>query len=68
MTPIHFTRGVNAKHTEIEAIVPFFGKQHPKYKLILTAYDIMAYVHIDLPYWETILVENRAKFPAVLRL
>ena len=67
VTPIIFHRWTNGKHCEIEATVPFFGSIHPKYKLILTAYDIMAYVIMERPYWETVLVENRSVFPTVLR-
>ena len=39
--PVIFHRCTNSKHCEIEATVPFFGPQHLKYKLILTAYVIV---------------------------
>ena len=63
----HWCRRAN--HCEIEAIVPFFGTTHPKYKLILTTYDIMAYVLLDWPYWTTTLLDNndRIKFPQLLQ-
>ena len=67
VTPIIFHRWTNNKHCEIEATVPFFGSTHPKYKLILTAYDIMAYVIMERPYWETILVEDPLVFPTIFR-
>ena len=57
ITAITFTKWHNKTHREIEAVVPFFGPTHPKYKLILTAYDVMAYVHLDCDYWNTILID-----------
>ena len=68
ITRIYFTRWYNSNnHLEIEAIVPFFGPTRPKYKLILTAYDILAFIFMDLPYWTTILLEdNDRRFPQIL--
>ena len=65
---IYFTRWYNRNnHLEIEAIVPFFGPTHSKYKLILSAYDIRAFIFMDLPYWTTILLEdNDRRFPQIL--
>jgi hypothetical protein len=72
ITRIIFTKWANRNnHREIEAIVPFFGSKHPKYKLILNSYDIMAYVFLldDYPYWTSVLVEDKHKriFPQLLR-
>jgi hypothetical protein len=42
----------------------------PKHKLILNAYDIMAYVYFDQPYWTTICLDqshHREQFPQLLR-
>ena len=68
ITRVSLVKWANRNHSEIEAVVPFFGINHSKYKLILTAYDIMAYVFIDWPYWTTVLLEekDRAKFPHIL--
>jgi hypothetical protein len=69
ITRIVFTKWANSNKREIEAIVPFFGPQHPKYKISLSAYDVMAYVHLDWPYWTTVLLEDQHKrmFPQILR-
>jgi hypothetical protein len=70
ITRIIFTRWTNSNNQrQVTAVVPFFGVNHPKYKLFLTAYDIMAYVHMDQPYWTTILLEDkhRRQFPQILR-
>ena len=69
ITRIIFTHWSNRNnHREIEAIVPFFGTNHPKYRLILTSYDIMAYVFLEWPYFTTTLldVEDRTKYPRIL--
>ena len=64
---ICFTKWYGRHHREIEAIVPFFGPMHPKYKLILTAYDIQAYVFLDQPYWTTHLLEdNDRRYPQII--
>ena len=66
VTPIHFTRWIDNRHLEIEAVVRFFGPKHPKYKLILSAYDIMAYVHLERDYFGTKLIVDRQEFPQLL--
>ena len=68
ITPITFTRWEHHNGLEIEAIVPIFGAHHQKYKLILSAYDVMAYVFIDWPYFTTNMLDfaDRNKFPQLL--
>jgi hypothetical protein len=68
VTPIIFTRWINRNnHREIEVIVPVFGKTHSKYKLILSSYDIMAYVFLDTPYWYNHVDGNTIhKYPQIL--
>jgi hypothetical protein len=71
ITPIVFTRWVHTSHLEIEATVPFFPPNHPKHKLILNSYDLMAYVHLEWAYWSAHNLDptpqNREKFPQLLR-
>jgi len=59
ITPIRFTKWYGSNQRVIEAVVPIFGEQHSKYTLYLTAYDLMAYVFPDHPYWTTVLLEDR---------
>ena len=68
ITRIIFTHWFKRHNTtKIGAIVPFFGTNHPKYRLVLTAYDIMAFVSLDWPYWTTTLLEekDRIKYPRI---
>jgi hypothetical protein len=69
ITPIVFTRWVNRSHREIEATVPFFPPTHPKHKLILNTYDMMAYVHSEWEYWSAHNLDHtdRQQFPQILR-
>jgi len=68
--PIRFMRWYNrSNHRMIEAIVPLFGKNHQKYTLYLTEYDLMAYVYLDRPYWTTNLLEpnDLVLYPQLLK-
>ena len=59
ITPIRFTKWYGSNHRVIEAVVPIFGRRHSKYTLYLTAYDLMAYVFADEPYWTTVLLDKQ---------
>ena len=59
ITPIRFTKWYGSNQRVIEAIVPIFGRHHSKYTLYLTAYDLMAYVFADEPYWTTVLLDKQ---------
>jgi hypothetical protein len=69
ITPIRFTRWYSTNHRVIEAVVPIFGSTHSKYTLYLSAYDFMAYILPDRPYWESNLLEpeDLIRYPQILR-
>ena len=70
ITRIIFTQWyTNHNTTKIGAIVPYFPPNHPKYRLILTAYDIMAFVHLEWSPWSTTLIDenDRSKYPRILQ-
>ena len=64
VTPIVFTRWLNAKRTEIEASVPFWG---PASMIRLKSYDVQAYVCSQLtPRQVPIDQSNRKQFEHLL--
>jgi hypothetical protein len=69
ITPIRLTRWYNAKHTILEAVVPIFGKNHPKYTIYLYYYDFMAYVFAEKPQdYQAHLLDQQdlIRFPQIL--
>ena len=69
VTRVILRKWYHPNHRMIVGTVPFFPPDHPKHTLWFSAYDIMAFVHMDWPYWTTVLLDesNRIKYPQVLQ-
>ena len=69
VTRVILSKWYHQNHRMIVGTVPFFPPDHPKHTLWFSAYDIMAFVHMDWPYWTTVLLDesNRIKYPHVLQ-
>jgi len=67
-TQVNFTKWHSPNHCVIVGTIPFFPPNHPKHTLWFSAYDIMAFVHLINPYWDTVLLNesDRPKFPKIL--
>jgi hypothetical protein len=48
--------------------IPFFPPNHSKHTLWFSAFDLMAFVYMEWPYFSTVLLNEskRAKFPQIL--
>jgi hypothetical protein len=69
ITPIRFTRWYNNKHTILEAVVPVFGKDHPKYTIYLYYYDFTAYIFTEQPQDSHVHIldqQDLIQFPQIL--
>ena len=67
ITRVIFKKWYSKNHTTIVGIVPFFPVDHEKHTLWFTAYDIMAFVYMDWPYWTTTLIDAQVSLSAQYR-
>jgi hypothetical protein len=67
ITRVDFTKWYSPNHCMIVGTIPFFPPNHSKHTLWFSAYDIMAFVYMDWPYWTTVLLDesNRQQFPRI---
>jgi hypothetical protein len=68
ITEVHFTKWYSANHCMIVGTIPFFPPDHSKHTLWFSAFDLMAFVYMEWPYFSTVFLDEskRAKFPKIL--